>query len=178
MVRLVAKQLTLKPQDLIVALKIRVNPDREFLLATLAQELEMAVSAVHGSIKRCEQARLLTRVGGGMRAMRPALAEFMIHGARYAFPAVMGGLSRGMATSIAGPSLRSHFDQAGGMPPVWPDVHGNAYGPSLVPLHYTVPAACRMDEKLFDVLSLLDAMRIGAARERELGSAMLEERLA
>jgi len=57
-------------------------------------------------------------------------------------------------------------------------VHGDAYGPSLVPLHYTVPAACRTDEKLFDVLSLLDAMRIGAARERELGSSILEERLA
>lgn len=172
------KQVLLKPQDLVLALKLAVNGQREFLLATLGQELKMVVSAVHGSVGRCEQARLLSRAAGGFRPIKPALLEFAVHGARYAFPAVQGTLTRGMATSLAGPSLREHFDQGKAMPLVWPDSLGNAYGPSLAPLHHTVPEACRLDEKLFDVLTLIDAIRAGAAREREMASALLVERIS
>lgn len=172
------KQLSLKPQDLVVALKIAVNGRREFLLTTLGAELGLVVSAIHGCIGRCEQARLLSRAAGGIRAVRPALLEFVIHGARYAYPAVQGTLTRGMATSLAGPSLREYFDQSKAMPPVWPDPLGESYGPSLTPLHHIVPEACRRDKGLLDVLTLLDAVRVGAARERELASKLLEERLA
>ncbi|SHN00304.1 hypothetical protein SAMN02787076_02850 [Rhizobacter sp. OV335] len=86
-------------------------------------------------------------------------------------------MSRGMPTAIAGPSLRQHFDLSNAVLPVWPDAQGDTYGPSLTPLHHTAPTASRLDEKLFDVLTLLDALRIGAARERELASTMLLERL-
>lgn len=171
------KQMALKPQDLLVALKVCVNGDREFLLASLGQELLMAVSAVHGSIRRCEQAQLLSRASGSIRAVRPYLAEFVVHGARFAFPGMQGPMSRGMPTAIAGPSLRQHFDLSNAVLPVWPDAQGDTYGPSLTPLHHTAAAASRLDEKLFDVLTLLDALRIGAARERELASTMLLERL-
>ena len=172
------KQLVLKPQDLVVALKVAVNSERDFLLATLGQELKMVVSAVHGSVVRCEQARLLSRATGGVRPIKPALLEFVVHGARYAFPAIQGTLTRGVATSLAGPSLRDHFDQAKAMSPVWPDPLGEAYGPSLAPLHHTAPDACRLDERLFDVLTLIDAVRSGAAREREMAVRLLEERLS
>jgi hypothetical protein len=63
------------------------------------------------------------------------------------------------------------------MPTVWPDPLGDAYGPSLAPLHPTIPEACRLDEKLYDVLTLIDAVRVGAARERELAMTLLAERL-
>jgi hypothetical protein len=177
-VAIALKQITLKPQDLVLALKVAVNEQRELNLTSLGHELKMVVSAVHGSIVRCEQARLLTRIGGGIRPMKPALAEFAVHGARYAFPAMQGTLTRGTATSLAGPSLRDHFDQARAMPFVWPDPLGDAYGPGLLPLHHTVPEACRLDATLFDVLTLVDAIRAGAARERELAITFLQERLA
>jgi hypothetical protein len=172
------KQLTLKPQDLVVALKVAINSENSYLLATLGQELQMVVSAVHASVVRCEQARLLTRSDGTIRAHKPALSEFAIHGVRYVYPALQGTLARGLATGLAGPSLRSHFDQAKAMPIVWPDPLGDSYGPSLAPLCSTVPQACRNDERLYDVLTLIDALRAGAARERELASALLEERLS
>lgn len=172
------KQLTLKPQDLVVALKIAVNRSRNFTLTELASELHMAVSAVHGSIRRSEQARLISRSAGSIRAIRSAVNEFVIHGAKYAFPAVLGPLARGVPTAIAGPVLRTHFEQADSLPPVWPDPEGSGYGPSLTPLYSTVPAACKSDHSLFEVLTLLDALRIGAAREQELAASQLEERLA
>lgn len=172
------KQLVLKPQDLVVALKVTVNSPRDFILATLSEELGMVISAVHGSVNRCEQARLLSRVAGGIRPNRGALLEFTVHGARYAFPAVLGTLTRGSPTSLAGPSLREFFDQDKALSPVWPDSRGEVYGPGLVPLHHTVPEASRRDGRLYDVLTLLDAVRVGAAREREIAIRFLEERLS
>lgn len=172
------KQQALKPQDLVVALKVATNDKRDLTLTVLGQELSMVVSAVHGSIGRCEQARLLSRSAGRIAPVRPALLEFTIHGARYAFPAMQGSITRGMATSLAGPSLVGHFDQSKAMPLVWPDPFGDSYGPSLIPLHHTVPEASRRDHALFDVLSLLDAIRAGAAREREMAATLLAERLS
>ena len=171
------KQLVLKPQDLVLALKIAVNRQRDFILTDLANELHMALSAVHGSIRRGEQARLISRSAGSIRTLAPALKEFAIHGAKYAFPGVLGALMKGVPTAIAGPSLRVHFDSPDSLPPVWPDPEGEAYGPSLIPLHGSVPAACRHDNNLLDVLTLLDALRVGAARERELAANALAERL-
>lgn len=172
------KQLVLKPQDLLLALKIAVNRRREFTLIELGNELHMAVSVVHGSIRRNEQARLLNRSAGSIRAMRSSLKEFAIHGAKYAFPAILGPLTRGVPTAIAGPVLKVHFEQVNSLPPVWPDPDGSEYGPSVTPLYPTVMAACRRDNSLFEVLTLLDALRVGAAREQELAASELEERLA
>ena len=172
------KQITLKPQDLVVALKVAMSHERDLTLSVLGEELSMVVSAVHGSIIRCEHARLLTRVAGRIAPLKPALLEFTVHGARYAFPAMHGTLTRGMATSLAGPSLNQYFDQAKAMPLVWPDALGDSYGPSLLPLHHIVPAASKQDPSLFDVLSLLDAIRAGAAREREIAAGLLVERLS
>lgn len=171
------KQLVLKPQDLLVALKIAVNRGREFTLTELGTELNMAVSVVHGSIRRNEQARLVSRSAGNIRVMRSSLREFTIHGAKYAFPAVLGPLSRGVPTAIAGPVLRVHFGKADSLPPVWPDPDGSGYGPSVTPLYPTALAACKNDNSLFEVLTLLDALRVGAAREQALAAIQLEERL-
>lgn len=172
------KQLVLKPQDLLIALKIAVNLGREFTLAELATELHMAISAVHGSIQRSEQARLISRSAGSMRVIRSSMKEFLVHGAKYAFPASLGPLARGIPTAIAGPVLRTHFDKADSLPPVWPDPEGGGYGPSISPLYPTVPAACRNDVSLYEMLTLLDALRVGAAREQELAASQIEERLA
>ena len=172
------KQLVLKPQDLLLALKIAVNRTREFTLSELGQELNMALSVVHGSIRRNEQARLISRSAGSIRVIRSSLKEFTIHGAKYAFPAVLGPLARGVPTAIAGPVLRTHFEQADSLPPVWPDPAGDGYGPGVTPLYPAAIAASKIDNSLFEVLTLLDALRVGAAREQALAAKQLEDRLA
>lgn len=169
------KQLVLKPQDLVLTLKIAVNREREFTLTQLSDELETALSGVHASIKRSEQARLISRSAGSIRALRASVKEFVLYGAKYAFPGLLGALTKGVPTAIAGPMLRDHFENPDSLPPVWPDPNGQAYGPSLVPLHPSVPAACRNDLKLLRALTLFDALRVGAAREREIATVAIEE---
>jgi hypothetical protein len=172
------RQLILKPQDLVVAVKLAVNRQRDFGLAELAAELGMALSSVHGAIVRGEQGRLLSRSAGSIRAIRSAVSEFVVHGAKYSFPAQLGPTTRGTATSIGGPTLRRHFESTDQFCPVWPDPEGSSRGPGLIPLYPGLAKATSKDENLYDTLTLLDALRVGAAREREMAVLALEERLA
>lgn len=172
-----SKQLALKPQDLLLVLKIAVNADRDFLLVNLASELGIAVSLIHGSARRAEQARLLSRASGSIRVSRPAAREFVVHGAKYCFPGQLGAMVRGLPTAIGGPVLAPLFEGSANLSPVWPDTEGGSWGPALTPLHPCVPAAARLDAKLYAVLSLFDAVRVGAAREREIALERLNELL-
>jgi hypothetical protein len=48
---------------------------------------------------------------------------------------------------------------------------------ALYPLYPTVPQAVRSDPALYENLALFDALRSGAARERQMATEMLIERL-
>jgi hypothetical protein len=61
--------------------------------------------------------------------------------------------------------------------PVWPSADGGARGYALEPLYRTAPAAARRDARVHEVLALVDAIREGGARERELGMRELRLRL-
>jgi hypothetical protein len=60
---------------------------------------------------------------------------------------------------------------------VWPDPHGTVRGETLRPLYKSIPDAARRDEKLYQALSLIDAIRAGRARERALAEKHLREML-
>lgn len=168
----------LKPQDLLVALKVAVNQGRqiEYGLAQLASALDMPLSSLHGAVTRAEHSRLLSRSAGSLRAVRPAVLEFVLHGVKYAFPAQLGATTRGMPTGIGGPGLRTHFEALIEVP-VWPDPEGKVRGPAIEPLAPNVIRASLKDDALYNVLTLIDALRSGAARERNLASEMLLELL-
>ena len=172
-----SKQPTLKPQDLLVALKIAIHPDRLYTYAELATELSMSVSEVHAAAKRAEISRLLSRSNNELRAVRTSIQEFLVHGVKYAFPVINGPLARGMATGFAGPALKELFVATNELPPVWPDPEGEARGPAIQPIYSSVTTASRIDQKLYSILTLVDALRGGSAREREISEEKLMEYL-
>ena len=108
------------------------------------------------------------------RARRPPnTGHRVLHGARYAFPAIRGRMTRGMPTAYEAPPL-SELIHAGLDPiPVWPDPEGEARGESFKPLNRDVPSAARADQKLYACPSLFDALRGGRARERNLATEHL-----
>lgn len=171
------KNSVLKPQDLLVALKVIVNRDRPFTFLQLADELHMSASEVHAASQRAESSRLLVREDGRLVAIRTSLHEFVLHGVKYAFPALTGTIVRGVATAAGAPPLKELFAIGDGLPYVWPDASGNERGPSLQPLYPSVPSASRVDRPLYEILSLIDALRVGAAREREAAESELVKRL-
>lgn len=112
-----------------------------------------------------------------MAVQRLALREFVLHGAKYSFPPSMGSTTRGIPTGYAAPPLRELIMQPDEPPPVWPHPDGQTRGVALYPLYPTVPSAAARDESLYECLALFDALRAGAARERELAHQLLSERL-
>ena len=170
------RQLSLKPQDLMLLLKLSINPGLHFTYTALAEALLVSASEVHAALARIIQSRLASRDENGIHVARSAFANFLIFGAPYCFPAVVGGPTRGLPTSYAAPPLNALISQPNELPPVWPDPHGPARGITLHPLYPSVPAVAVRDPMFYESLALFDALRAGAARERELARKLLQER--
>ncbi len=94
--------------------------------AVVAAELGMSASEFHAAVQRLGQAGLVEQKDRRIR--QGAVREFLIHGLRYAFPVVMGGLTRGMPTSYAAPPLSEFISFGKENIPVWPDALGEKLG--------------------------------------------------
>jgi hypothetical protein len=165
----------LKPQDILVSLRLIDASPGERAFPRLAQDLGISASETHAAVKRAVRCGL---VDGESRAVRKeALREFLIHGLRYVFPGEWSGVTRGVPTSYAAPPLKAKF-AAGDMPPVWPHPEGTARGEGLAPLYKSAPRAALRDHRLYEWLALVDAVRAGRARERSLAALEIERRLS
>lgn len=165
--------MSLKPQDIVLLLKIAGLPER-WTLRELADGLDMSLSAVHRSIERLQTAGLLD----GQRRLNGAQAfEFLEHSVRYLLPPQFAGESRGIPTAGAASPLRERLAPSDSPVPVWPHPLGDTRGLALLPIHPSVPEAALRDERLAESLALVDAMRIGDARLRGLAAEVLKERL-
>ncbi len=165
----------LKPQDVLVLLKLVAIGERRWTYAGLAGELGMSASEVHGAIDRAQTARLYADV---LRTvMHPNLLEFLVHGVRYAFPAQLGPPVWGLPTAHAAPPLNQLIVADEPLPPVWEAADGTTHGLSVTPLYRSVPAAARRDPLLYELLACVDALRIGRVRERTAAAEMLRLRI-
>jgi hypothetical protein len=168
--------MSLKPQDLIVALKLAVS-GMSASYAGLAASLGLNASEVHTAVQRAVQAQLLVDTAhdalaknsklGNIRVHRQNLLEFVLHGAKYAFPAEKTSLTVGVPTSHSAPVFKGVF-VPGSDDWVWPYAEGSHKGVGLLPLHPCVPMAVLADAQLYAALALLDALRAGRARERKM----------
>jgi hypothetical protein len=164
--------MALKPQDLLVVLKLWVGRDRAWTYPALASELGMSQSEVHGAVRRAAQSRLLPEPAIG-RPIAANLREFLLKGVKYAFPAERGGLTRGIPTSVGAPPLLGLLADSGEPPPVWPDPKGNQRGLAFEPLYPSAPAAAARDPELYELLALVDALRDGGARATKQAEELL-----
>ena len=135
----------------------------------------MSPSETHSGIKRAAAARLFDE--GRNVPLLKSLEEFLVHGVKYAFPPNRGPLTRGIPTSHAAPPLKEQIVQSADPPPVWPDPEGPVRGYEFSPLYKSVPKAAAHDSKLYELLALVDAIREGRARERDLAVNELKTRL-
>ncbi len=173
--------MVLKPQDVFVVLKLVALASPRWSYVQLANELFMSASEINAGIRRAIQARLVAPAESKKQSPRPirkALEEFLTHGVKYAYPPDRGELTRGMPTAYAAPPLDSKFWPASEPPPVWPDPEGQVRGYSFSPLYKSVPKAAAVDPKLYELLALVDAIRDGRARDKELAAKELHSRLA
>ena len=167
----------LRPLDIVVLLKLSLEQGDRPPYLRLANELHLYPSEVYTAIKRARASHLVQSPELGDRLNRSSLLEFLLHGVRYAFPAQTGAPTRGIPTSYAAPPLCSSIADAGDLPPVWPYPDGKVRGYSFAPLHKNVPQAALEDQRFYELLILVDAIRGGRARERQLAGRELTRRL-
>jgi hypothetical protein len=165
----------LKPQDIVVLLKLVALKQAPWTIASLAQSLRMSASEVHGALARAQKSGLF--LPSKRRPNRAALQEFLAHGIRYAFPAERLGTSRGVLTAHSAPPLAHSALVAPEVPYVWPDANGASRGEGIKPLFRSLPAAVQDDALLYKLAALADAARIGGARERRVTAEMFSREL-
>jgi hypothetical protein len=160
----------LRPQDIGALLKLALWAEERWTYAKLADELFLSASEAHSAVTRLRQARLLH----DGRPLHAATMEFLVHGVRYAFAAQLGPMTRGIPTAHAAPPLREAL-VVEGPPPVWPSPKGRVRGQGVLPLYKKAPHAAMADDDFYGALALVDALRIGGARERKLAAGVLED---
>lgn len=175
--RSINRQPVLKAQDFYLLLALLARRDDALTYPELAAYTGLSMSEVHGALKRAEQARLLAFVDKQPRLIIPAFREFLLHGARYAFPAARGAMVGGVPTAYAAPPLGALIAPSADPPPVWPHAEGSVRGIALIPLYPSVPAAALRSPALYENLALFDGLRMGSARERALAEQLFEEKL-
>ena len=162
---------TLKPHDVAVALQLAIAPGMPYRV--LAESLTLSLGETHNAVKRLLLARLLR---ANDRAINTgALLEFLGAGVPYAFPTSPGPETRGIPTAHSAPPLSKEVSGADAV--VWPSSDGRVRGASVEPLYPGATNTPTTNPKLYELLVLVDAIRIGRARERQRAKALLAKRL-
>lgn len=169
--------MNLKPQDILVMLKLVVMKPNSWSYNKVAIDLDMSPSEVHAAVKRALKARLAFSDGDSIQPMLRNLEEFICHGLKYVFVVEYGQMERGIATAHAAEPLSSIIVSDGEPVPVWTHPEGPDRGLSISPLYKAAPYAALKDRKLYELLALIDAIRIGRARESQEATSFIRNRL-
>lgn len=163
----------LKPQDIVILLKIIALGDKQWMHHTLAEELGMSQSEVSQSLARSCYAGLIDTTK--KKVNRHALQELLSGAISYVFPQHPGPIVRGVATAHSAEPLKNYISSEEKY--VWPSAKGHERGQAIEPLYATVVQAVLKDKELYELLSLVDAIRVGRTREKELAKKELEKKL-
>ncbi|MFC8753312.1 hypothetical protein [Pseudomonas oryzihabitans] len=157
-----------------------MSPGASYYTArALEEQTGISKSQIALALKHCVEIGL-ARVD--VRSQLPrvntqALLEFLVYGLRFVFPARYGELTRGIATGFAAPVLSRSLISSGEHIPVWPYARGKTMGMKVEPLFKTAVLAARKDPEMYALLALVDSIRVGQPRERNLAIELLRERL-
>jgi hypothetical protein len=161
----------MKPQDILVLLKIIALGEKPWQQKSLAESLGMSQSEVSQSIVRSQYAGLL--FDKGKQVMQLALLDFLQYGLSYVFPQKPGAVVRGLPTAHSAEPLKNVIISDENF--VWPSAKGKVRGHGIAPLYRSVPEAALKDNKLYELLALVDSLRLGKAREKELAMSHLKQ---
>ncbi len=154
---------SMKPQDIVVLLKLISIGKQEWTQLLLARELFMSQSEISESLSRSKFADLIVNHN---QVNKAALFDFLKYGLPYVYPQKPGEIVRGIPTAHSALPLSNEIESEESY--VWPYVKGELRGRSIRPLYPSVVNAVGLDQNLYALLALIDALRVGRAREKTL----------
>lgn len=167
------RQPIISPQDIVILLKIIAYGDEVWIQTRLAESLYLSQSEISKSLLRSKFSGLIDPSGKKVR--RLALMEFLQYGIAYAFPQRPGPIVRGVPTAHSAPPLNHYIKSEEAY--VWPSIKGKVKGQGIGPLYPSAVEAALEDPRMHEFLALIDALRVGRAREKEIALAELKKRI-
>ncbi|MFP4019808.1 MAG: hypothetical protein ACLFUH_11230 [Bacteroidales bacterium] len=167
------QQPSISSIDIVILLKIIASKQNQWFQIQIADSLFISQSEVSKSLNRSSYAGLYDPKG--KKVMRMAFMELLQYGIKYVFPQQPGAIVRGVPTAHSAPPLDAIIQSEEKY--VWPSGKGSARGQSIIPLYPTVVDAVKLDSLLHELLALVDVLRVGRARDRELAIQELKKRI-
>jgi len=164
----------MRPQDIVVLLKIVLLGKKEWQYQDLGRSLYISGAEINASLNRSRAAGLIDY--NRKRVNKLALLEFLEHGLQYVFPVEPGPLSKGIPTAHSHPAMKKNIISESIY--VWPDLKGKECGQSIDPLYLNQVKAAIEDPSLYEVLATIDILRAGKSREIKLGLIHLKKILS
>ncbi|HIT15791.1 MAG TPA: hypothetical protein IAA88_05330 [Candidatus Avimuribaculum pullicola] len=162
----------MRPQDIFILLKIISLHETNWLNIHISRTLNISASEVSEALERCRIAKLIDSSKRRINVL--ALEEFLIHGIKYVFPVQLGTIARGVPTAFSASPIKDKIYQ-GSEVYVWAYKFGTVKGLTVEPLYKSIPEACLKDDKLYELLVIVDTLRIGRSRETEIAIAELKK---
>jgi hypothetical protein len=172
--RLMRKHNGMRPQDVIILLKIAALDKKPWQNKDLAAQLYISPSEITESLNRSVLAGLID-ANDRKGLHKQSLMEFLQFGLHYVFPVPIGGMQNGIYTGHSHPFFKKRFKSE--LEYVWPDVKGKVRGLAIEPLYKEMVKAALIDEKLYKMAAILDVIRVGRVREWKVGIEELKNML-
>lgn len=143
---------------------------------SLAERLHVPHPVVQRALERAKGADLYS--ADRREVHLPHLEEFTLHALRFVVPARLEALAPGVPAAWAAEPMANAIRSSGDdPPPVWPYARGRVRGQAIEPLHSAAPEAVENWPELGEVLALLDSLRAGDIRVRQVAGDLLSKML-
>lgn len=167
----------LRAQDVLAACKLLSlgRARREWTYSALASDLGLSAGEAHNAVDRCRRGGLLLP---SREISAPVLRDLLIVAVPRIFYAQRGEIAAGVVTGTSAPPLRGRFKiSKHALPLVWPSEDGvGRRGESVAPVYPTAALAAR-DELVYELLALVDVLRVGGVSDRDRATEIMDELL-
>lgn len=159
-----------KRQDILILIWLCLQ-DKKPSQKEISEKLDISRAAVSYAIERCIGINLLDRKKYQVR--KQALLEFIFYGLPYIYPVIKGSIVKGIPTSASAFPLNQLFSRDPGY--VWATDKATHTGIDIEPLYPSIPTIALGDARMYEVCTLIDAIRIGHTREKVEAYRLLKE---
>ena len=163
----------MRPQDIVVLLKILSINKSDWKSLDIANEILLSPSEVSEALNRCKIAKLVD--SQKRKVNKNSFSEFLIYGLKYVFPVEPGALVKGIPTAHSASPVKELITSGGDIY-VWPFAKGNQRGQALEPLYKTLPQIATKDSRFYELLAIVDTIRVGRTREVKIAIDELNKR--
>jgi hypothetical protein len=165
----------MRPQDIVVLLKIIALKHDDWFNSDLAYKLKISPSEISEVLNRCKIAGLID--SKKRKVNINSFMEFLAYGLKYVFPTEPGAMVKGIPTAHSAPPINGHISSNTDVY-VWPYAKGTHRGQAIEPLFKSIPLIAQEDIAFYELLTIIDTIRVGKVREIKIAREELEKRLS